>query len=85
MPSTTTDNPMAAQAELIGAALRYCAAADWFESHPCAWSPAMSLDEAMDVFNRVEAELRAAGSRALRQRGHRDLVLQCLGISEEAR
>jgi len=45
----------------------------------------MSLSEAMDVFNRVEAELRSAGARALRRGGHRELILQAVGIEEDAR
>jgi hypothetical protein len=79
------DNPAVSQAELLGAALRYCAVADWFESHPCTWDRRMSLSEAMDVFNRVEAELRSAGARALRRGGHRELILQAVGIEEDAR
>ena len=31
---------------------------------------------AMDAFNHVEAELRKAGDRLLRRRGHRQLVLE---------
>jgi len=85
MPQVIKDNPAVSQAELLGAALRYCAVADWFESHPCVWRRHMSLDEAMDVFNRVESDLRRVTARALRQRGHRDLVLQGVGIPEEAR
>ncbi|MBI1374083.1 MAG: hypothetical protein GC159_15290 [Phycisphaera sp.] len=85
MASTMTDNPAVSQSELLGAALRYCAVADWFESHPCRWHGEMSLAEAMDVFNRAEAELRATGARLLRRHGHRDLLLQAVGVSEEAR
>lgn len=85
MSSATKNNPPVSQAELLGAALRYCAVADWFEAHPCPWSKTMSLDQAMDVFNRVEAELRQLGAKAMRQRGHRDLVLQGAGIAEETR
>lgn len=85
MTQAIKDKPAISQAELLGAALRYCAVADWFESHPCAWRRAMSLSEAMGVFNRVEADLREIGARALRQRGHRELVLQAMGIEEEAR
>jgi len=42
------------QAEFLGAALRYCAVADWFEAHPCPWSRTMSPDQAMALFNQVE-------------------------------
>lgn len=85
MNQVLKDNPAVSQAELLGAALRYCAVADWFESHPCTWDRHMSLSEAMDVFNRVEAELRSAGARALRRGGHRELILQAVGIEEDAR
>lgn len=83
--TSESHNPAVSQAELLGAALRYCAVADWFEAHPCPWSKTMSLDQAMDVFNRVETELRQLAAKALRQRGHRDLVLQGAGIPEESR
>lgn len=85
MNQVLKDNPAVSQAELLGAALRYCTVADWFESHPCTWDRRMSLSEAMDVFNRVEAELRSAGARALRRGGHRELILQAVGIEEDAR
>lgn len=85
MVSTMSDNPAVSQSELLGAALRYCAVADWFESHPCRWHGEMSLGEAMDVFNRAEAELRAMGAMALRRHGHRALLLQVVGVPEEAR
>lgn len=85
MNQAIKDNPAVSQAELLGAALRYCAVADWFESHPCAWHRHMSVSEAMDVFNRVEAELRSVGARAMRRVGHRKLILQAVGIDEEAR
>jgi len=81
--SSTKPNPD--QSELLGAALRYCAVADWFEGHPCTWHKRMSVDQAMEVFNRVEADLRAAGAKALRQHGHRDLILQGTGVPREAR
>ncbi len=85
MNQAIKDNPAVSQAELLGAALRYCAVADWFESHPCVWHRHMSVSEAMDVFNRVEAELRSVGARAMRRGGHRELILQAVGIDEEAR
>lgn len=82
---STQDKQQENQNELLGAALRYCAVADWFESFPCTWHQQMSVCQAMAIFNRAEAELRAAGNRALRQAGHRDLVLQAAGVPEEAR
>lgn len=85
MTQAIKDNPAVSQAEFLGAALRYCAVADWFESHPCVWHKAMSLDEAMDVFNRCENDLRRLGATAMRQRGHRELLLQSAGVPEEAR
>jgi hypothetical protein len=85
MPTMVQDSPAVSQAELLGAALRYCAVADWFESHPCVWRRHMSLDEAMDVFNRAENDLRRIGAGCLRQRGHRELLLQGAGVAEEAR
>jgi hypothetical protein len=63
-------------AELIGAALRYVAVADWFESRPFARYRQDGEREAMDAFNRVEDELRKAGRRLLRHLGHRELVLE---------
>lgn len=80
------DNPtVVTQEDIIAAALRYCAVADWFESHPCAWQQHMSLGDAMDVFNRAEAELRHVAAAALRRRGHRDSLLHGFEIPEEAR
>lgn len=75
--------PVTSQAELLGAALRYCAVADWFEAHPSPWSKTMSLDQAMGVFNRVETELRQLGTQAMRQRGRRDLALRSVGIASD--
>jgi len=72
------------ESELLGAALRYCAVADWFEGHPCLWHKHMTVDQAMTVFNQVRAELREAGSKALRKHGHRQLVLEAAGIPEAA-
>jgi hypothetical protein len=85
MTQAIKDNPAVSPGELLGAALRYCAVADWFEAHPCTWQRQMSLSEAMDVFNRVEAELREVGAKSLRRHGHRNLVLAGVGIPEEAR
>ncbi len=64
------------EAELIGAALRYVAVADWFESRPITRAEKARDREAMDAFNRVEAELRRAGARLLRRLGHRVVVLE---------
>lgn len=75
----------AEESALLGAALRYCAVADWFESHPCAWHQHMTVDQAMAVFNQIEAELREAGAKALRKHGHRQLVLEAAGIPADAR
>jgi hypothetical protein len=69
---------------LLGAALRYCAVADWFESHPCPWQKHLSVDQAMGMFNKAEADLREAGAKALRKHGHRQLVLEAAGIPESA-
>lgn len=73
----------AIQNELICAALRYCAVADWFEGHPCTWQKNMNDEQAMAVFNQAEKELRQAGANALRQHGHRKMVLQGMGLPEE--
>jgi hypothetical protein len=64
------------EAELIGAALRYAAVADWFENRPVSRNDRRGELKAMNAFNRVEAELREAGTRLLRRHGHRKLVLQ---------
>jgi hypothetical protein len=62
--------------ELIGAALRYVAIADWFESRSTSQNDRTLELKAMDVFNRVEAELRETGGRVLRRAGTRQLILQ---------
>ena len=67
---------VALESELIGAALRYVAIADWFETRPCSRVERARDHAAMDVFNRVEAELRRAGGRMLRRQGHREVVLE---------
>ncbi len=64
------------EAELIGAALRYTAVADWFESRPTSRAAQDCEAEAMEAFNRIEDELRTAGRRLLRRLGHRQLVLE---------
>ena len=42
------------EAELIGAALRYTAVADWFESRPASRAAPNGEAEAMEAFNRIE-------------------------------
>lgn len=69
------------EAEVIGAALRYVAVADWFEQLPLSRHEPDRERRAMDLFNRIEAELRRAGGRLLRRLGHRQLVLE--GALEE--
>ena len=66
----------ALESELIGAALRYVALADWFESRPVAHCRRAGEREAMEAFNVVETQLRRAGKRLLRRLGHRELVLE---------
>lgn len=68
--------PALLEAELIGAALRYTAVADWFEALPVARAAQSGEAEARDAFNRIEDELRNAGRRLLRHQGHRELVLK---------
>ncbi|MFA7238350.1 MAG: hypothetical protein WC058_15945 [Phycisphaeraceae bacterium] len=67
MRTTNKDNPAVSQAELLGAALRYCAVADWFETQPCPWTKQMSVDQAMALFNHVEGELRELGAKEPRK------------------
>lgn len=64
------------EAEVIGAALRYVAFADWFECRPASSYRELGESEAMEAFNRIEAELRETGGRLLRRLGHRRLVLE---------
>lgn len=64
------------ETQLIVAALRYVAVADWFESRPVSARERQRDNEAMDVFNDVESALRDAGGRLLRRRGCRQSVLQ---------
>ena len=77
MPGRRLPNTRVLESELIGAALRYAALADWFEARPYARN---RLDEeeraAVEAFDRIEAELRTAGRRLLRRLGHREVVLQ---------
>ncbi len=73
----------AVQSEVLGAALRYCAVADWFESRPCSKHTEESEAQAMDLLNRVEAQLRQAGTAAMRQHGHRALVLEAAGVPRD--
>lgn len=67
--------------ELAGAALRYCAVADWFESAKGRKAGNLAFDQ----FKQAEAQLREAGAKALRKHGHRFLVLQAAGIPEALR
>lgn len=64
------------EAEVLGAALRYVAFADWFESRPASSLRSLDETEAMLAFNRIEAELRETGGKLLRHLGHRQLVLE---------
>jgi len=69
-------NEAVRQSELLGAALRYVAVADWFENRPVNRREKNRDRAAMDAFNHVEAELRLAGRSLLRRHGHRELVLE---------
>lgn len=68
--------PALLEAELIGAALRYTAVADWFESRPPSRAAQDGEAAAMEAFNRIEDELRNAGRRLLRRHGNRELILR---------
>lgn len=62
-----------AEAELIGAALRYAAVSDWFENLP----PTTPQDEVMhaaSAFKTAEHELRAAARALARKHGAQDEV-----------
>lgn len=83
--NSTQSIPPADQSKLCDAALRYGAVADWFESHPCAWHKHLSVNQAMEIFDRAEAELRAASAKALRRHGNRNLILQAAGVPAGAR
>ena len=61
---------------LVVAALRYVAVADWFERRP---KHASGEAEAMDTFNRAEANLRQIAEPLLRKHGVRDSILQAAG------
>lgn len=76
MQATAVSDERALELELIVAALRYVAVADWFESRPVSARERQRDNEAMDVFNDVESALRDAGGRLLRRRGCRQPVLQ---------
>ena len=85
MKHSKSNNKMKTQTpnDLLYAAMRYCVVADWFESHPCKWRKQMSVDQAMEIFNKAEAQFRKAGDRALHQPGHpgiREAILQDFGI-----
>jgi hypothetical protein len=76
MNKQACDSVKIVEAELLGAATRYVAVADWFESRPFDRGKPDRDREAMDAFNHVEEELRAAGRRLLRSLGHREIVLE---------
>lgn len=76
MQESGLSNCVTLESELIGAALRYVAVADWFEGRPCSRAERARDHAAMDAFNRIEAELRRVGGRLLRELGHRELVLE---------
>ena len=63
---------------LITAALRYVAVADWFERRPIRKNPAGEA-EAMDTFNRAEANLRRMAEPLLRKHGARATILLAAG------
>lgn len=62
--------------ELLGAALRYAAVAEWFEKLAVKRHEPMREQHAMDAFNRVEEDLRLAARRAFHDRHHRQAVLE---------
>ncbi len=76
MQQSRVPDGRALESELIGAALRYVALADWFEARSMSRHRRAGESEAMDAFNVVEAELRRAGGRLLRRLGHRELILE---------
>lgn len=76
MQATAVPDDRALELELIVAALRYVAVADWFESRPVSARERQRDNDAMDLFNGVESVLRQAGGRLLRRRGSRQPVLQ---------
>lgn len=70
--------------DLVAAALRYCAVADWFENHARRWQKHLSEPRAMQIFNEVEAELRRVGGRALRAHRTGSEVLVQAGVPRVA-
>jgi len=68
--------PRRLESELLAAALRYVAFADWFENRPITQAEKARDPVAMAAFNRIESELRLAGARLLERLGHRELVLE---------
>lgn len=76
MQETRIPDARELEPELISAALLYVAVADWFESRSTSQNDRTLELKAMDVFNRVEAELREAGGRMLRRVGSRQLILE---------
>ena len=63
---------------LMVAALRYVAVADWFEHRPIRKNAAGEA-EAMDTFNRAEANLRRVAEPLLRKHGARATILLTAG------
>lgn len=64
--------------KLIDAALRYVAVADWFERRPLLKSRHGEVD-ALDTFNRAEANLRRIAEPMLRGHGVRAEILRKAG------
>ncbi len=83
MPRSKQRELSTRQIELVGAALRYCTVADWFEARMLNGRNKATDARAWATFNRVEEELRSAGNRLLRDRSHRDLVLEAAGVAGE--
>ncbi|TWT40483.1 hypothetical protein RAS1_41940 [Phycisphaerae bacterium RAS1] len=75
-PSPRLTDVKLLEAEVIGAALRYVAVADWFEARPVARCRQDGEQEAMNAFNRVEEKLRHAVRPLLRKLGHTQQVLE---------
>lgn len=64
--------------KLVTAALRYVAVADWFESRLIPEDSAGEA-EALDTFNRAEANLRRVALPILRKHGMRASILFAAG------
>jgi len=76
MPKSGVPDSEQLELELIDSAVRYVVIADWFESRPASRGDRHRERQAMEAFNRVEAELRAAGGRLLRRLKCRQLALE---------